>query len=140
MANYDEDLEVYRIPGNYKTSGTFRNLKIPNLVEGILTIAPIDFMIFNMSVTGLYRTTLLLLVSLILGVIFINGFHGTTIYRFAFNAITFAIKRKKYSMRKIGDNDVETFADRISTGEEEVSETKTRIPTLFKKIHKEKSS
>ena len=141
--NQEEDLNTYSIPLNYKQAGTWKNLRIPNLIEGVILAVIADSFIIKMPFTFQFKILVLIILSGGILIFAIHGINGERISLFLLVTLKYLLKRlsrkTKYHMRKVGIYDVQTPKNRTtSIGTTNIfSKVENKVKSKYKKEEKE---
>ena len=104
--NQEEALNTYSIPLNYKQAGTWKNLRIPNLIEGVILAVIADSFIIKMPFTFQFKILVLIILSGGILIFAIHGINGERISLFLLVTLKYLLKRlsrkTKYHIRKVG--------------------------------------
>lgn len=144
MEDRNEDLNTYKIPPNYKQAGTWRSLRIPNLIEGIVIAIVADFIILKIPFTYQFKMIVLILLSCGCVAFSLYGINGERISIFLIVAVkylfTIITRKTKYHFRKVGLSDVETSKNRSTSNrkiKELIAKGKSKFQDKNKKTEKE---
>lgn len=133
----DEDLNTYIIPLNYNTPGKWRNLSIPNLIEGGILAALVDIPILSIPFTYQFKLILLILCSTGMIGLALVGINGERISLFLLVAFKYLLKllskKTVYHMRKVGVQSVETSQNRNPGGSSRAEKLISKVKK-FKKV------
>lgn len=141
--NQEEALNTYSIPLNYKQAGTWKNLRIPNLIEGVILAVIADSFIIKMPFTFQFKILVLIILSGGILIFAIHGINGERISLFLLVTLKYLLKRlsrkTKYHMRKVGIYDVKTPKNRTtSIGTTNIfSKVEEKVKSKYKKEEKE---
>lgn len=132
----DEKPEIYHLPSNYKTAGRWKNISIPNLIEGVIFAFIVDYFIVQVSFTFQFKLLAVILCTSGIVLAFVKGINGERVSLFLLSFFKFLFvlmgKKGKFKMRKVGIKDVESPKSRDS-GNRANSNKFEKFHTAFKK-------